>query len=711
MKKMAKNPAGCIVAMLICLLSGGCEVGGIYPALVAVYVITSVLSGFILVPYICVLLGMFAQKLIIGEVDYLEAGIFDSRISEGSTFQKYIMLLTVVMCVIKLLSVQRKKEGTDDYMLLRPIYCLPAPYIVTICVAIALSNLTTYINSLEMAFIYAAIEIGVFICMVNILWPGLLAIFKSDEYEDEKNVLSYDANQMIISTIVIAAVCLWMLPFASYMDISPLIICGLVLLMYTVHAVGASYGFGMAVMVGIIVWGKTGRAGWLLWFLVVALVMLIGRALFGPRKLCTSLFYLLGVGLAAASGGVDMLETERIYSVLINLLSPLPVFLLASKKGGAILKLHMGDVSGACMQAAATEITRLATAKMEDMANTFRRLDYTFAGSDYPVISLVQVGELMDGFKNQMRKMGTAKEITDERLLTELKNIGFKDVRITRTFENDKRNRYFVVGRTAGQGMVLSRQVEDVLSSYMGKRIRACMNSPSLFFDDYRSAVYEEGARYKGRYHVRRIKKYGSMVSGDNFSVKEYEDGRLVMMLSDGMGSGSMASCESCMMIDTMEELLEAGFDAAYSIEFANSCMSKKNRGQSFTTFDMISIDLYTGSLQSFKQGAAGTYILHPKDKGNDIEVITSTTLPVGVLENADCEINEKNLMSGDAVVMISDGISDFGDESELKSVLSELRIGDSRKMADEIIGRMLGQEGSVVRDDATVMVVVLRAV
>ena len=83
------------------------------------------------------------------------------------------------------------------------------------------------------------------------------------------------------------------------------------------------------------------------------------------------------------------------------------------------------------------------------------------------------------------------------------------------------------------------------------------MDSPSLFFDEYRSAVYEEAARYKGRYHVRRIKKYGSPVSGDNFSVKEYEDGRLVMMLSDGMGSGSLASCESCMMLDTMEELLK----------------------------------------------------------------------------------------------------------------------------------------------------------
>ncbi|MFR5029129.1 MAG: hypothetical protein ACLTDF_10495 [Coprococcus sp.] len=82
--------------------------------------------------------------------------------------------------------------------------------------------------------------------------------------------------------------------------------------------------------------------------------------------------------------------------------------------------------------------------------------------------------------------------------------------------------------------MVLSRQVADVLSGYFRKNIRAGMDSPSLFFDEYRSAVYEEAARYKGRYHVKDKEIWLSGVR-DNFSVKEYEDGRLVMMLSDGM--------------------------------------------------------------------------------------------------------------------------------------------------------------------------------
>lgn len=76
-----------------------------------------------------------------------------------------------------------------------------------------------------------------------------------------------------------------------------------------------------------------------------------------------------------------------------------------------------------------------------------------------------------------------------------------------------------------------------------------------------------------------------------------------MMMLSDGMGSGSLASCESCMMLDTMEEMLEAGFAPEYSISFANNCMSRRNEGRTFTTFDMAVIDMYDGVLRSYKQG------------------------------------------------------------------------------------------------------------
>ena len=319
-----------------------------------------------------------------------------------------------------------------------------------------------------------------------------------------------------------------------------------------------------------------------------------------------------------------------------------------------------------------------------------------------------QIGELVDGFRRQIDLIGEAREISDEKLLGQIRSLGMDEVRVTASMDSGNRSRYYVAGKTSGQGMVLSRQVADVLSGYFRKNIRAGLDSPSLFFDEYRSAVYEEAARYKGRYHVRRIKKYGSPVSGDNFSVKEYEDGRLVMMLSDGMGSGSLASCESCMMLDTMEELLEAGFTPEYSIAFANRCMSRRNKGRIFTTFDMVVIDMYDGTMRSFKQGASVTYVIRPGDDGNEVRQITSTTLPVGVLDDAECDMADVKLAAGDAVVMVSDGLSDMDVSDHMQDVLKGIRVGDSRRMVDDILGAMIGQGDVSLRDDVTVMAAVI---
>ena len=43
-----------------------------------------------------------------------------------------------------------------------------------------------------------------------------------------------------------------------------------------------------------------------------------------------------------------------------------------------------------------------------------------------------------------------------------------------------------------------------------------------------------------------------------------------------------------------------------------------------------------------------------------------------------------------------------------MEHLLSEIHVGDSRKMVDEIVGRMLGQDDVSPRDDVTVMAAVL---
>lgn len=718
------------VMMLLCAAGGAFVVCRMAPFAATIYAACCLMGGSCLLLYVCAAGGIALGAFGLMGTPYIESGIMEhTGYMAVDVCRRYVLLLSCALCIMKIWDIRKKREdqrgrsGVDR-----------SEGVLPIALAAVIVEAVFFDDGLAAGAVRGIIAGIVYVCAFYILKPGILAVtsrVSGGDWRREAGAAGYDTNQCIVSIMAIWALLLWLIPDDIVGGIAPSLIAALLMLLYVVYRSGASYGCGLAAAAGGILSVKTGNMGWIPWMLLVMVVMLIGRALSGHRRIPACIFYVLGAVLAAVAAGPGFicnvetgnalgdgsilrgygafdwsgLTTYDVIVCCVNL--GLPVALFAAVPG-SFLGRSADDISPACLQAAATEISRMTSSKMEDMANTFRRLDYTFAGSDDPGISLSQVGELVDGFRRQIERIGEAREVSDEKLLGQLRELGMEDVRVTEIMDDCGRNRFYVAGRTTGQGMVLSRQVAVTLSRYFGRNIRVGMNSPSLFFDDYRMAAYEESAVYRGMYHVRRIRKYGSPVSGDNFSVKEYEDGRLVMMLSDGMGSGSLASCESCMMLDTMEEMLEAGFSPEYSIAFANRCMAKKNQGRTFTTFDMVVIDMYDGSMTSFKQGASLTYVIHPGDKGNSVEVISSTTLPVGVLDEADCDVADISLSAGDAVVMVSDGISDLDTDGVMNRLLGDIHIGDSRKLVDEIVGRMLGQDDVSPRDDVTVMAAVI---
>ena len=686
-----------LLMMVICFIGGMGMLWGLAPAAVPVVVIVYGQCGLLLLPCICVMCGLAMAALEVVPLHYICTYILtDVEYSGVRVVEKYAVLLTGVMFILKYADSRNRRSGTVAHAVDRGAQ-------LVISGMTLMANFIVYIDRPIYALAAGGVEAGLYICLYHILKPGLRLIWADG---DEACRREKDAGQEMISLLLLAALSLWVMPGDTGNGINILLMTALALMLYVIYRTGASYGFGIAVIAGGMMAVREQQNEWLIWLILLALVMLIGRALAGKRKMTIAVFYIIGLILASVADDMMMLRSCGMAAFCINVAVPLVLFLIVPHRvmGGVMDIGYRGE----CLQAAATEMNRLATAKIEDMANTFRRLDYTFAGSDEPGISLSQVGDLMEGFKNQISRIGAAREINDEKLMQQLKGIGMEDVRVTATGERGGRNRYFVAGRTDGHGMVLARQVAQILSGYFGRNIRTGLNSPSLFFDEYRSVGYEESAAFKGKYHVRRIRKYGSPVSGDNFSVKEYDDGRLVMMLSDGMGSGSLASCESCMMLDTMEEMLEAGFEPDYSISFANRCMSRRNQGRIFTTFDMVMIDMYDGVLKSYKQGAAVTYIVKGSGRENSVETITSTTLPIGILDDADCDVAERKLESGDVVVMVSDGISDMDDDDRMMQILGHVSTTDSKKIVDEILSGMLGQENAFMRDDVTVMAAVI---
>lgn len=692
MKIDVKKCAGIMGSVLVCIASGACVLWGMAPAAVAMCMLSCKWCKRLTPVYVSCMVGILLVGMGILSLPYSDTYVLDAMNYDGMLFiQKYAVLLAAVLLVVRIAG---RQEGTGNRL---------KGYVLSAAVVCAV-NVISYRDTLAEGLIYGVVEAVAAFCLAVIMAPGMELMLQNNSEDNGKG----ESDQHVISVMVMMAICLWTVPDINAYVNTQLII-SLIFIIYMVYRAGTSYGFGVAALTGGILSIRQENMEWLAIMLLITLVMLVGRTFTGRKKTASIVFYMIGVLLSViACGYVEVgADLQEMMGLAVNFTVPVIVFACIP---GRYMSNLCSVSNTACIQAAASEINRMTAARVEDMANTFRRLDYALAGDGDMGISLSQVGDLMDGFRQQICVLGSAAEVTDDRLVEKLQSIGMTDTRVTSAVWKGKRRRFYVAGRTSGQGMVLSRQVAGVLSEYYGRNIRVGLDSPSLFFDEYRTVIYEESAMFKGQYHVRRIKKCGSPVSGDNFSVREYDDGRLVMMLSDGMGSGSLASCESCTLLDTMEEMLEAGFDPEYSIQFANSCMSRRNQGRTFTTFDMVMIDLYNGEMTSYKQGAAVTYIIHPGKETNTVKGITSTTLPIGVVDDVECDTAKIELCDGDAVVMVSDGVTDMDIEDRLGEVLKNIKIYDGKKLVDDILCNIFGDKDAVMRDDVTVMAVVLCA-
>lgn len=178
------------------------------------------------------------------------------------------------------------------------------------------------------------------------------------------------------------------------------------------------------------------------------------------------------------------------------------------------------------------------------------------------------------------------------------------------------------------------------------------------------------------------------------------------MALSDGMGSGEIAFEESTMVVEMLEELLNAGFPVKTAIQIMNTALVIGREEVRFSTIDVSLFDLYSGECEFVKAGASTTYI----KRGEQVERIQSVALPIGVIQDIEIETVTKQLESGDFVIMVTDGVIDTlpaSNQDELmEQFISEAQIQNPRELAHYILGKVLEYSGEMPVDDMTVLAV-----
>lgn len=187
-------------------------------------------------------------------------------------------------------------------------------------------------------------------------------------------------------------------------------------------------------------------------------------------------------------------------------------------------------------------------------------------------------------------------------------------------------------------------------------------------------------------------------ISGDSHSFQGLKDGRYMLMLCDGMGSGEIANQESTAAVSLMENFYQAGFDDAIIFDTINRLLLLKGNEDMFSTVDLCMLDLHTGEAKFTKIGAERSYILGQ----NDLITINPGSLPIGILEEVKPISTRKVLHPDDMIVMMSDGVSDLIKEEPVMW-FADIPMSNAQETADAILQKALGDNPP--SDDMTVMV------
>lgn len=200
------------------------------------------------------------------------------------------------------------------------------------------------------------------------------------------------------------------------------------------------------------------------------------------------------------------------------------------------------------------------------------------------------------------------------------------------------------------------------------------------------------------------VTKNNSTVSGDSVLNIRLKDGKYLVALSDGMGSGSEARQSSNKALKMLENLLLSGFDKKTSLELINSSLINQN-DEIFATLDIAIIDLYNGNVEFIKSGACPTYI----KSNSKVQIIKANSLPAGIINETNLQSFDRDICEGEIFVMCTDGILDSNVEYKnkelwVKYLLEDLDTNNTKKIADLVLNEAVDNCYGIAKDDMSVV-------
>jgi len=297
-------------------------------------------------------------------------------------------------------------------------------------------------------------------------------------------------------------------------------------------------------------------------------------------------------------------------------------------------------------------------------------------------------------------------EYLEKKIKAQFAQIGVKMLTCVFFVTEDGRYEIHVTIKAKKGNCVTTKEIAQIVSECCGKTMVLGKEERTVIGSEYYTLICIEGARFYTLQGVAKIGKGCRRISGDSFSMIDLPGGKQGVILSDGMGAGEAAQKESVMVVELLEELLNAGFLKETALQMLNTALVIGREEVRFSTIDMSVFDLYSGKCEIAKAGASMTFV----KREETVESIKSTSLPIGVVSKLELDLEEIELNSGDYVVMVTDGVMDALPVGEqefiMKMIVEGTQKSSPRDIAHYILEQVLECSGEIPMDDMTVLVI-----
>jgi len=322
---------------------------------------------------------------------------------------------------------------------------------------------------------------------------------------------------------------------------------------------------------------------------------------------------------------------------------------------------------------------------------------------------LGQISKAISDIANQIEE----NSVEENKFIEEKKRIlyllGQREIKVEEiTISKKAKERFFIniYMDIINQGIINNdiNKIEKILSDVLKENI--VLNEKDSKLKGEKSLVsFISADKFKLNIGMSNGIKAKSSISGDSILNVRLKDGKNLIAISDGMGSGPEARKSSQIAIKMLERLLTSGFNKETSIELINKAILNTNE-EIYATLDIAIIDLYKGNIEFIKNGACPTYIKNKKR----VQVLKTISLPAGALEEIKLTTYDKDIEIGDIFLMCSDGILDSNVEYKnkelwLKYLLEDMEAQNPQKMADIILREAVDNNYGINKDDMSVIV------